>query len=64
MAGDALAASVIALAAERLAPFKVPERVTFVTALPRTPTGRLRRFVLRLGGYGSDQALAGSGLPG
>ena len=61
MAGDTLAASVIALAAERLAPFKVPERVTFVGELPRTPTGRLRRFVLRLGGYGTGEALAGSG---
>ena len=60
MAGDALAASVIALAAERLAPFKVPERVIFVSELPRTPTGRLRRFVLRLGGYGAE-ALIGSG---
>ena len=60
-AGRTLAASVVALAAERLAPFKVPERVTFVDELPRTPTGRLRRFVLRLGGYGTGDALAGSG---
>jgi 4-hydroxybenzoate adenylyltransferase len=56
-AGDALAASVAALAAERLAPFKVPERVTFVAELPRTPTGQLRRFVLRLGGYSTGKAL-------
>lgn len=38
-----------ALARSRLAPYKVPRVVTFVPTLPRTPTGKLRRFVLRSG---------------
>jgi len=48
-ADDALAAELTALARSRLAAFKVPRSVTFVEALPRTPTGKLRRFVLRSG---------------
>jgi fatty-acyl-CoA synthase/fatty acid CoA ligase FadD22 len=48
--GDALADSIIALAAERLAPAKVPESVVFVAELPRTATGQLRRFLLREAG--------------
>jgi fatty acid CoA ligase FadD22 len=47
MAGDSLAASIVALAAERLAGPKVPGTVVFVEELPRTPTGVVRRFVLR-----------------
>ena len=35
------------LARSRLARFKVPRSVAFVDALPRTPTGKLRRFLLR-----------------
>ncbi len=35
------------LARERLAAFKVPRTVRVVTELPRTPSGKLRRFVLR-----------------
>ena len=46
---DDLAAQLTALATERLAPHKVPRAVRFVDALPRTPTGKLRRFVLRSG---------------
>jgi len=49
-AGAALGDSVIALARERLASHKVPQAVTFVPELPRTPHGRLRRFLLREGG--------------
>ncbi len=37
------------LAHGRLAAYKVPRSVTFVDALPRTATGKLRRFVLRSG---------------
>ncbi|HJV08985.1 MAG TPA: AMP-binding protein, partial [Acidimicrobiales bacterium] len=44
--GD-LEAELIALARAELAPFKVPRAVHLVDALPRTPTGKLRRFVLR-----------------
>lgn len=42
------------LARAHLAPYKVPRSVEFVAALPRTATGKLRRYVLRQGAtYGS-----------
>jgi fatty-acyl-CoA synthase/fatty acid CoA ligase FadD22 len=47
--GPALTDALLALARDRLAPFKVPRVVTPVAALPRTPTGKLRRFLLRRG---------------
>lgn len=49
-----VAAQLLALARAELAPFKVPRSVTFVDALRRTPTGKLRRFVLRTGAWASD----------
>lgn len=49
---EAVAADLRALARSCLAPYKVPKAVTFVPALPRTPTGKLRRFVLRSGAWG------------
>lgn len=49
--GEVVAAELLALARAELAPFKVPRSVAFVDALPRTPTGKLRRFVLRQGGW-------------
>lgn len=51
---DDLRAELIALARAELAPFKVPRSVAFVDVLPRTPTGKLRRFVLRAGGWGAQ----------
>jgi acyl-coenzyme A synthetase/AMP-(fatty) acid ligase len=53
-AGD-VEAELLALARAELAPFKVPRAVRFVDDLPRTPTGKLRRFVLRRGGWGNAQ---------
>ncbi|MDQ6797267.1 MAG: AMP-binding protein [Actinomycetota bacterium] len=47
LAGDVLARELIALARANLAPHKAPRAVHFVDALPRTPTGKLRRFLLR-----------------
>jgi fatty-acyl-CoA synthase/benzoate-CoA ligase/fatty acid CoA ligase FadD22 len=44
-----VAAELVELARAELAPFKVPRSVAFVDALPRTATGKLRRFVLRSG---------------
>ncbi|TYB47903.1 benzoate-CoA ligase family protein [Actinomadura chibensis] len=44
-----LADELIALARLRLAPYKVPRRVEFRTGLPRTATGKLRRFAVRTG---------------
>jgi acyl-coenzyme A synthetase/AMP-(fatty) acid ligase len=53
-AGDAapdedVAASLLALARDHLAPHKVPRALNFLGALPRTATGKLRRFQLRSG---------------
>jgi len=39
----------IAFARERLAHFKAPRGVTFVTELPKTATGKIQKFVLRKG---------------
>lgn len=36
-----------AFCAERLAAYKVPREVVFADALPRTPTGKLQKFLLR-----------------
>ncbi len=44
---DGLAAELRELARARLAAYKVPRSVRLVRALPRTATGKLRRFVLR-----------------
>jgi acyl-coenzyme A synthetase/AMP-(fatty) acid ligase len=49
-ADDGLVLALTSLARSHVAPYKVPRSVTFVDALPRTPTGKLRRFVLRSGG--------------
>jgi fatty-acyl-CoA synthase/fatty acid CoA ligase FadD22 len=49
-ADEGLVQDLTGLARSRLAPYKVPRSFTFVDALPRTPTGKLRRFVLRSGG--------------
>ena len=46
-AGDALAAEIIAKAAENLPRYKRPQRIHFMSELPRTPTGKVQRFKLR-----------------
>ena len=48
--GEALAEALRAHVAERLAAFKVPQWVEFRNELPRTASGKLRRFLLRDGG--------------
>ena len=48
---DEVGAEIQALARAHLAAYKVPRAVRFVDALPRTPTGKLRRFVLRSGAW-------------
>jgi fatty-acyl-CoA synthase len=40
---------IIAFARDRLAHFKAPQGVTFVTELPKTATGKIQKFVLRGG---------------
>ena len=46
-AGPALEARLIAYARERIAHYKAPRAVSFVDELPRTPTGKLRKHLLR-----------------
>ncbi|MEV6848465.1 AMP-binding protein [Actinoplanes sp. NPDC051411] len=45
--GTALETELIAMARAELAPFKVPRSVRLVGELPRTPSGKVRRFLLR-----------------
>jgi len=40
---------IIAFARDRLAHFKAPRGVTFVTELPKTATGKIQKFALRDG---------------
>jgi benzoate-CoA ligase len=48
-ASEALAGELIALVKGRLAGYKTPRSVEFVTDLPKTPTGKIQRFRLRHG---------------
>ena len=45
--GDAVAAELRAFVKESLAPYKCPRKITFVAELPKTATGKLKRFMLR-----------------
>jgi acyl-CoA synthetase (AMP-forming)/AMP-acid ligase II len=45
--GAALSKDLLRLTRGRLASFKVPQSFEIVDELPRTPSGKLRRFVLR-----------------
>jgi fatty-acyl-CoA synthase len=47
--GSATEEEIIGFARERLAHFKAPRGVTFVTELPKTATGKIQKFVLRQG---------------
>jgi 4-hydroxybenzoate-CoA ligase len=44
---ESLAGELQQFVKERLAPYKYPRRVVFLDALPRTATGKIRRFLLR-----------------
>lgn len=46
-AAEALAAQIMAQAAESLPRYKRPQRIHFMSELPRTPTGKVQRFKLR-----------------
>jgi 2-aminobenzoate-CoA ligase len=48
-ASDALIAELQAHAKAQIAPYKYPREIEFVDALPKTPTGKLRRSELRNG---------------
>ena len=49
VARASLEAELKAFAKERLAPYKAPRWVTFVSELPKTATGKIQRFLLRAG---------------
>ncbi|CAA9218434.1 MAG: Long-chain-fatty-acid--CoA ligase [uncultured Acidimicrobiales bacterium] len=59
-ADDLTAAELLDLTRARLAAYKVPRSVHFLDGLPRTATGKLRRFVLRAGGLGPAPPRAGA----
>jgi long-chain acyl-CoA synthetase len=44
---DALAEDLIAFSRRKLAGYKAPRSIDFATALPRTPTGKLYKRLLR-----------------
>ncbi|MGW2891252.1 benzoate-CoA ligase family protein [Streptomyces griseoruber] len=50
-APQGLQEDLLRLARERLAAFKVPRSVSLVPSLPRTPTGKLRRHLVRQGAW-------------
>jgi 2-aminobenzoate-CoA ligase len=53
-----LAAELQDFAKQQIAPYKYPRSVQFVTALPRSSTGKVQRYVLRQQAPG-QQAPAG-----
>jgi len=46
-ADSAMTSALQAFVKERIAPYKYPRSIEYVTALPRTETGKLQRFRLR-----------------
>ena len=57
--GEQLGRELTEMARSRLAAYKVPRSVIFLEALPRTATGKLRRFVLRAGAGAAAVSPAG-----
>jgi benzoate-CoA ligase len=54
--GEALAETLKAFAKSQLAPYKYPRMIEFVTQLPKTATGKIRRHVLREREQASSEA--------
>ncbi|HEX9160093.1 MAG TPA: benzoate-CoA ligase family protein [Thermoanaerobaculia bacterium] len=55
---DAIAAELRSLVKESLAPYKCPRNITFVSELPKTATGKVKRYLLR-----EDVVLRGLAIP-
>ena len=55
---SATEAELIAFARERLAHFKAPRGVTFVTELPKTATGKIQKYALRRGSPSTTASLS------
>ena len=49
--GDAMVKSLQDFVKQRIAPYKYPRAIAFVASLPRTPTGKVQRYKLRLGAW-------------
>jgi 2-aminobenzoate-CoA ligase len=47
--GDSLVATLQDFVKQVIAPYKYPRAIAFTTSLPRTPTGKVQRYKLRLG---------------
>jgi 2-aminobenzoate-CoA ligase len=47
VASDALVVQLQTFVKEQIAPYKYPRAIEFISALPRTETGKLKRFALR-----------------
>ena len=58
--GDLTAEAVQAHCAQRLAPFKVPDRVEFTDVLPRTSVGKIQKQIVRERFGGSHERSGGS----
>jgi benzoate-CoA ligase len=52
-AGEALAAELRLFVKDKIAPYKYPRWIDFVTELPKTATGKIQRFKLRQGPAGA-----------
>lgn len=61
-AGDGTADALHEFATGELTPYKCPREFVFAASLPRTPTGKLQRYVLREAG--PDQAARTAAAPG
>ena len=48
-AGDALIKTLQDFVKQAIAPYKYPRAIVFTPSLPRTPTGKVQRYKLRLG---------------
>ncbi|MFC4496438.1 AMP-binding protein [Streptomyces ovatisporus] len=59
-AGDETAEELREFVTSHLTPYKCPREIVFVSSLPRTPTGKLQRFLLREAAAGDPR---GSGGP-
>jgi hypothetical protein len=57
------AEELIAFVRDRLAHFKAPREITFVTDLPKTATGKIQKYVLRGGAANLSQQLSPGGRP-
>jgi fatty-acyl-CoA synthase len=57
------AEELIAFVRDRLAHFKAPREITFVTDLPKTATGKIQKYVLRGGAANLSQQLPPGGAP-